>query len=400
MSLQPLIMKNTGIFKTLEKGFAFDPAVDIEIDTIWNVDMTDYQLENDTISYGEVIDNFNSGFDSWRKFDASISVNTQRFGTLKFKKGPVRGIRHVVKPSVSFAYAPDQSKLFTQVQSDIRNYVDSLSYTRFDGGIYSKPQNSRERLGISYSINNIVEAKFWNKKDSTENKIKLFDNVYVGGNYNFIADSLKWSDVSIRGNWRIFKGMTTISYNLNLDPYALNEEGNVINEFYWNESKKPFRFESGNLSASTSLSVKKIKELLKIDKEDSGSSQSKKGESNVSLWDYFERFSISHNLALRRQTENGQDTTLLSAHSINGRGNLELTDKWGIRVGNIGYDFKNKNITYPSIGFTRDLHCWELSFNWQPFRNTYSMFIGVKPGTLDFIRIPYQQNNQDGFRGF
>ncbi len=387
-------------FKTLEKQFAFDPLEDIEIDTIWNLDMTDYQLENDTISYGEVIDNFNTGFDSWRKFDASISVNTQRFKTLNFKNGPIRGLRHVVKPTVSFAYAPDQSRLFTKVQSDIREYVDSLSYTRFDGGIYSRPQNSRERLGITYSINNIVEAKFYNKKDSTERKVKLFDNVYVGGNYNFIADSLKWSDVSIRGNWRIFKGMTTINYNLNLDPYALNEDGNVIDEFYWNESRRPFRFESGNLAATTSLTVRKIKELLNLDKQESGSSQGRKQGTDLSMWDYFDRFSISHNLALRRSTINGQDTTFLSTHSINGRGSLDLTDKWGITVGNIGYDFINKSITYPSLGFTRDLHCWELSFNWQPFRNTYSMFIGVKPGTLDFIRIPYQQNNQDGFRGF
>ncbi|MEN9415617.1 MAG: hypothetical protein RLZ62_1921, partial [Bacteroidota bacterium] len=54
-----------------------------------------------------------------------------------------------------------------------------------------------------------------------------------------------------------------------------------------------------------------------------------------------------------------------------------------------------KRLVYPDIGFTRDLHCWSLSFRWQPDRGTYSFFIGVKPGTLEFLKVPYRKDYFD-----
>ena len=80
--------------------------------------------------------------------------------------------------------------------------------------------------------------------------------------------------------------------------------------------------------------------------------------------------------------------------------NIQLTEKWGMQVGNIGYDFKNKRTTYPDIGIRRDLHCWEASFNWQPQRGTYFFTIKVKNAPLDMLKLPYQKNNVDAFGGF
>jgi hypothetical protein len=48
-------------------------------------------------------------------------------------------------------------------------------------------------MGINYSLNNIFEAKVRGKKDTLDRKIKLFDNLIIGGGYNFAADSLKFS---------------------------------------------------------------------------------------------------------------------------------------------------------------------------------------------------------------
>ncbi|MEL6925535.1 MAG: hypothetical protein AAFO94_15935 [Bacteroidota bacterium] len=69
-----------------------------------------------------------------------------------------------------------------------------------------------------------------------------------------------------------------------------------------------------------------------------------------------------------------------------------------VRVGNIGYDFKAKRLTYPDIGITRNLHCWQMSFNWQPTRRTFSFTIQVSQAPLNFLKVPYQRNNVDSFR--
>ena len=117
----------------------------------------------------------------------------------------------------------------------------------------------------------------------------------------------------------------------------------------------------------------------------------------------FENFSISHNLVMSLDRIDGKDTLQFTTNTLAMRGNIQLTDKWRIRVGNFGYDFTQKRVTYPDFGISRNLHCWSLSFNWQPVRNTYSLTIQVNPGSpLDFIKIPYARNNQDGqnFEGF
>ena len=47
-------------------------------------------------------------------------------------------------------------------------------------------------------------------------------------------------------------------------------------------------------------------------------------------------------------------------------GNVNLTPNWRIAV-STGYDFVNKGMSYTSIDIYRDLHCWEMRFNWVPF---------------------------------
>jgi len=95
-----------------------------------------------------------------------------------------------------------------------------------------------------------------------------------------------------------------------------------------------------------------------------------------------------------------RDTLRITANTLELRGSIQLTPNWQIDVGSIGYDFTSKRVTYPYLGFSRDIHCWEMGFNWAPVRNTYSFFLRVKPGTMDFLKIPYQRNNADGQNAF
>ena len=83
------------------------------------------------------------------------------------------------------------------------------------------------------------------------------------------------------------------------------------------------------------------------------------------------------------------------------RGSIDLTDYWSVNVGNIGYDFQSKQLTYPDLGFYRKLHCWQMGVNWQPFRGTYSFYLRVNPSSsLNFLNVPWNKRNVDGFNDF
>lgn len=416
--------KENWYFNTLRREF--DPTVIRDTLQDCNADSSECVEVFDTTSYGTVTDFRDLGFTPLRLFDVNMSLNTQIFGTRVFGRGFIRGIRHVIKPSISFNFTPDYTReslgYYRTVQTDIRqdDPDEFTTYSIFDQAIYDRPTNQGRVMGLSYSLNNIFEAKYFSRRDSSIKKLKLFDNIFLGGNYNFVADSLKWSQVTARGAARFFKGITNVSFTAVFDPYAAvvtdNNTNRRINTFYWDTNKRLLRFDRVEFRLTTNLTVGQIRDFFK--KSGSGGGGSTSGLSSEprrfdddpsgavsignaeSLLDVLANFRVSHNFTVRVNRIDGRDTTVVQAHTLRFSGRIKLTDSWNINVGNVSYDFRSGRLVYPDLGFSRDLHCWEMGMNWQPARGTYSFFIRVKPGTLDFINIPYKKNNADGFGGF
>ena len=406
-------------FRSLEKQF--DPTLQIDtisIDTIEGIPV--YNL--DTLSYGSVNDEFVSGFKAFRDVSFSAGLNTNIFGTLQFGKGWLRGLRHTIKPSISFSYTPSTERYLEVLDTtDLRDEFNMpLTYNPFSTEVtpFGVGSLSGTRASINYSFTNIFEGKYFSKKDSTEKKFKIFDRISVSGFYNFAADSLKWSVVNASGSARFVKGIINLRLSATWDPYV--EEGNRrVNRTVWSESKKLLRFERFNFRVSTKLTVKQIKELLgkKTTSKSRSSSRGAGGLSSLgggpggegetqtqrvnsageSFMSIFEGFSIEHIYDLSVLSNDGERETKVGNHSIRLRGRIPISQFWSLNVGNISYDINRKSLVYPSLGISRDLHCWQLTFNWQPQRDTYSFFIGVKSSVLSFIKYNYGRNNIDGF---
>jgi hypothetical protein len=77
-------------------------------------------------------------------------------------------------------------------------------------------------------------------------------------------------------------------------------------------------------------------------------------------------------------------------------GDLSLTKKWKISLTS-GYDFTSKKLTLTSINIYRDLHCWEMHFNWIPFgfRQSFSLDINVKSATLKDLKLSRRKDWYD-----
>ncbi len=413
-NLTPSVSYNESwYFETIRK--MFDPTLELEADTVYNpLDSTEFEIMYDTLSYGEVLSDTVSGFEALREYAASISLSTTIFGSLGVNrnKGWFRGLRHVIKPNISFNFSPDYTNpslgYVDYIQEDVRD-PELYPYSIFEEALFGAPPLTGKRMGIGYSFNNILEAKYFSKKDSTAKKIKLFNTLSVNGNYNFVADSLKWSTVNLSGTTTFFKGLSRMNFSAVFDPYVKDRNGRRINEFHYDRTNRFLRFDRAAIRLSTGMTVGEIVDFLKFDgslEEDVNQrgSSSRRGQSRQqeegleSVVDLFRDFRISHDIVLMWTTDPVTGAKLdVTTNSINTRGNIRLTPKWNLSVGNIGYDFNSKRITYPYLGFTRDLHCWEMGFNWAPERGTYSFYIRVKQGPLNFIKIPYEKNNQDTF---
>ena len=88
----------------------------------------------------------------------------------------------------------------------------------------------------------------------------------------------------------------------------------------------------------------------------------------------------------------------ISAHgtTFNVNGNIRLTEKWKIGFRS-GYDFDTKEISYSSIDVYRDLHCWEMRFNWVPFgfRQSFNLSISVKSSILQDLKLNKRKSFYD-----
>jgi hypothetical protein len=72
--------------------------------------------------------------------------------------------------------------------------------------------------------------------------------------------------------------------------------------------------------------------------------------------------------------------------NLSARANMQVTKNWKVSW-NARVDVLEKEILYQNFNIYRDLHCWEMSFGWQPERGYYDFRINVKSSVLQDIKL-------------
>jgi len=320
----------------------------------------------------------------------SASYNPQLFGMFTFTNpnSRLQSIRHVIKPSIGFSYVPYvdglSSEMYKWVQTDTSGRM--TQYSIYEGNIYGTPSLSSKSGNISFGLVQIVEGKVFAKDDTTgkAKKIKIIDNFSINTSYNIFADSMKWSPISMQVRTTIFNNIN-VSANGGFSLYGLDETGKPIDTFVYEQNKKLMRLT--NVSTSLDLS---LSDLLKGNKDKKkststaptnaltqgpGNNNQMPGSNNASqpvpgdiqrdkygymVFDVPWTMNLSYSLGYNKS---GLTSTITQALSVSG--NVAVTKKMAMTYTS-GYDFTGKKITMTQIGINRDLHCWEMSFNWIP----------------------------------
>ena len=348
-------------------------------------------------------------FDSFRTYNFSSSLGTTIYGTFNFgTKKRIQSIRHVMRPSVAFSYAPSFEKYYDTYATDGTGTIIK-EYTRFEKGIYGAPGNGKSKV-VSFDLSNTFEAKVTDR-DSTKTepkKIMLLNNLNFHTDYNATSDSLRWSPLRISGGTTLFNNKMNINFATTLDPYAIDNSGQRINTFNWNNGGSLFRMTSSNMTlnyslASTDGDDKETKNKqgernggrsddlygTNTDFSDRRQSQFDKKEKNDSKISEFFKSQIPWDLTMAYSLtySNNNRENKITGNTLSLSANIELTSKW--RVGaSSGYDFVQQGVTYTQLRFERDLLSWRMDFNWQPFGDNafWGFFIGIKSSVLSDIK--------------
>ncbi|MCX6251874.1 MAG: putative LPS assembly protein LptD [Bacteroidetes bacterium] len=333
----------------------------------------------------------------------SSSVNTRIYGMFLFKKGPVVGIRHMMTPSVSFSYVPNFGAAsygyYKHVENDTNKLRPLAPYSIFEDGIYSGPP-SRKSGAIGFSLSNNLEMKVKNEKDTITGtrKITLIDNFIIATSYDLAKDSVRWSPITLSGYTTLFKYLK-VSYSSSWDMYAVDTNGYRTNKTEWEAHHRLLRLDnrSWNLSLDYTLSSKAGKKTTTA----KGSPEEKQdilvNPENYIDFDIPWSFRIGYSFNdIRNRSNLAKPRTESLVQTIHLDGSLNLSPKWKINL-STGYDIVHHQLSYTNIRVDRDLHCWEMHFNWTPKggQQQWSFSINVKASILQDLKLDKKKDFRD-----
>lgn len=373
-------------------------------------DTFDNQVGRDTHIKVDTIPGLSRVYD----YGYSLSTSTNIYGMFipKNPESRIKGIRHKITPSASFNYTPDfgdpRFGYWQKVQVD-----EDGNYNYYDvnaNGVYGGSPSRGASGAISLSINNNLEMKVLDTKDTTKTddeqkfkKVKLIDNLSFATSYNLIADSLNLAPISIRARTTV--AGVSINMGTILDPYEVNDKYQKIHQYVWNTRKgiqRLGRMTRANLSFGMNFSSqnKKKKEPEKNpvpeDPENSDVVEIpdlSEHYMNFNIpWSFGFDYSFSYS-GPSSSAPNGRVTQTLGM-----RGNLSLTPKWKINM-TTNFDINAGKFAYTTFNINRDLHCWQMAFSFVPFgyAKSYSFTINAKASMLKDLRVQKNQSFYDNF---
>ena len=382
---------------TIAKYLNFTPNVSYGQNWFFRKTEYEYNPETDRVESRDA-GQF-STFGISQTYSGGISMSTRLYGMFNFGKAhKIQAIRHVVSPSMSFSFSPEKGTHFngyrTLTYTDKNGELKDYDYNIYSGQLYSPPGKGKSAT-MSLSIGNNVEAKVRDLRDTTGagvKKIKLIDQLNLSTGYNFLADSLKLSNIGITMSTSVFEKVG-ISANVNFDPYAIDERGRKINKFNFQTQGWGKALRLTNASASLSYSLSGKGEVIGNDgsKTDDGSGG---GEAPQNSADYYRRiyyhpvtgeyipggwlyytnpsvpwslnFNYSFSYSRSYQYTNGQlITNNRYTQTLGVSGNIKLTPKMNLNA-TTGFDLMAMKMTTTQLSATYDLHCFNISVSWVP----------------------------------
>ena len=320
------------------------------------------------------------------EYSFSTNLNTKIYGLIQFPKSKITAIRHVMSPNISFNYKPDFSSSKYDYYKNVQNNIngDVISYSIMENGIYGSPSKGRNG-NIGFNLNNILEVKIKSSKDTLNNmkKIKILESLNISSSYNIFKDSLKFSNINLNARTRIFN-IFDINLSSIYDPYVTNKsKTNNLNQFEIINNRLA-RLKSLNTSIGLSINDKSFTNDKREDNE------GEKRDFYDIPWQFSSNYSLTYNKGLK--SSEFSDTI----QTLNFSGNLKITPKWKIGFRS-GFDFKKKELSYTTVDIYRDLHCWEMLFNWIPlgFHRSYTITIRVKANILKDLKY---EKRKDWFK--
>jgi LptD protein len=348
------------------------------------------------------------GFARVYDYNFGATLKTTVYGTYSF--GPnasVQAFRHELEPVVSFTYTPDFSGPeygYWQTIKGRKNNEEKLN--KFEGAIYGTPSNQAAAV-LKLELNNSLDVKIKSKNDvkKRNKKIPLLENFDWGTSYDFQKEQHQWGDIQFKTRTSLFDKLFNVDFASTFDPYLyrgaqLSGKSNKrkytkTDELAWDHGQGLGHIKSASLSIDAKLAPRSNKGSLdQMDEQENGRGIVGKEEERDQEYpeEKYVDFRVPWTLSLKYNWNYtcitpGDDPK--RTNSLGFEWSVSLTEKWRV-VCKSSYDLSNREWveSATNIGIHRDLHCWEMNFDWNPLGDvkTYKFSVGLKAPLLKDLK--------------
>jgi lipopolysaccharide assembly outer membrane protein LptD (OstA) len=306
---------------------------------------------------GNVYDRDREGreFPTRLTYDAGVSAGTSVYGTFFPELGPVRALRHIVEPSVSFSWTPDFARYFDQSGTDLF-FAPS--------GFGSTP---RKREAISLSLVNKLQAKVGSGEDVR--KIDNLARLSMSTSYDFEAEGYRWADLSSELEVRPDQAVS-LRWNARHDTRDFDLESMGVTASLGLRGSAPAEIEEP-WEERVGLAGGSPVDELRREIEEQGAA----GRKGLQPWDASLTFRYSRGADASNSTYWGDASVAIS-----------LSPKWRLDY-SIHYDLKANEVASQEYTIWRDLHCWEAQFTRRYYDGDWEYYFRISVKVLPEIQL-------------
>lgn len=315
----------------------------------------------------------------WR---GSAGVNTQVFGTFRRPIGPLRALRHVMTPSVAFAYQPSYPKLLYQTPA-------GTLAPRFGGVNGIAALSASEQRSLQFSLRNDLHIKWGDPQ--TPKVINNLIQMTTSGSYNFLAERF--------GR----KPLSDLSTSLRVAPTPRSD-------FSFSFLHNPYDRRLLSFSASTGFTLTG-RSPAPVDQANAGDPAAagvvgsgfagalgdplRPEPAGAGLpWNL--TLSVGYNGSRSRDPVNGGYLPWGSTARGNGFLGLNLSRNWRVEYAG-QYDIRGRELVSQNFSITRDLHCWQAQFTRSISGDSKEYYFKINVKNLPEV---YYEQGSRGLRGF
>lgn len=336
----------------------------------------------DAINNNTSIDTLESA-DLAHEFNLNISATTMLYSYYNFLGENQAKMRHIMTPKLSYRYVPLINPL---ISGNFGVDQATLNYSQYERSLYSVG-NSVESSFLTFALNNTFELKRKSDKDTITGfkKIRIIDQLSFSGNYDFLRDSMKLSNISM--NMRVSpKNWLNIVTNAQFSPYSWDSIGGQTMASYALDNNQGLgRFLTVNFSTTMVFAPKKDREKIKDetaklnDEWNADYNYFALHPEHMVFFDIPWKMNLSHIYSIRANqniTESNPDPyTFVQSLSI--RGDLSFTKRWNLS-GNLNFNIVDQTLTNANFSLNRNMHCWALSIYWTPVGGNKSFLVSIR----------------------